>query len=285
MSLKFSDNEVALINNNKLPYYYPDGKLLEQYLLADAKTGNLDFTLALFTTENGKFVLPITTRTYSGRLVRQLYHSEFFKNQYSLITGISQIQDLRNKSAIWEPQYIMNSRVAIELDCSKVDSILSAKNTIKRYLKKYPLEISSVVDESLVTATIDRFNLENLGATTGEYIERDLYTTGKDTSRRYFSLSSKTGEHKSIVELQVNIESSTLTVYYINTYYLKTPENKTQRVGLNSYYTVLKLAAIVAQELGHTTVTVDFGITFRFDYKLKIPGTFLTGHTMTFIKK
>lgn len=284
MSYNFSDYEISLINSNRLPYYYPDGKSLEKYLLADAKTGNLDFTLALFTTDNGKFVLPITSRTYRGILVHQLYHSEFFKNQYSMITGISHIQDLRNKSIIWEPKYNMNSRVVLRLNCSNVDNILGAKSSIKRYLKKYPLEISNTADENLITATIDRFNIANLGATSSEYIERDMYLTGMDTSRRYFSLSNRSGEHKAIVELQVDTQNSVPTIYWVNSYYLKTQENKDQRVGLNSYYTVVRLAAIVAKELGYSNIDIDFGIIFKFHYKLKIPGSFLAGHTMTFIK-
>jgi hypothetical protein len=284
MSAQFNDREKSLLDNNKLEHYYPNSGLLEKYLIDESTTSNSKFTLALFNTENGKFVLPITSRQYGNRTVSELYHSEFFKTQYSKINRIMNITDLKDPSVSWRPILIDNSRVTLNLNCNDAESILYSKSDIKRYLKKYPLETCDIIDGSLITATVNRFNIENLGSTTNECVEYDIYQTRCDSTRRYFSLATPQGEHRSIVELQVEIRNYKLVVHYVNTYYIKDERSLKERTGLNSYYNVVLLASNIAKEIGYEDFTIDFGLIFRFRYKLQIPGSFLAGTTLAFIK-
>lgn len=283
MSSTFSTYEINLLNANRIPNY-PDSNSLEKYLLSEKNTNNSTFTIAKLTTTNGIFTLPITSRTYRGILIHELYHSEFFKSQYSLLGNILSVEDLRDPSVKWKPTYNINSRVVLPLSYNQAESLFNNSNQIKRYLKKYPLNICKSINGEMVSATMDRFNIENLGSTTSECLEYDTYITGRDLTRKYFSLASNTGIHKSIVELQILVKNNTLILYYINTYYIKDLQNKTERVGLNSYYTVVKLAATIAKELGHKNFIIDFGIIFKFHYKLQIPNSFLSGTTLTFTK-
>lgn len=286
MSAPFNDQEKLLLNNNKLPHFYPNSELLEKYLIDESKTGNSNFTIALFTTENGKFVLPITSRQYGERTVSELYHSEFFKTQYSGINRITHIQDLRDPSVLWKPILINNSRAILNIDSQSADKILNSKRDIKYHIKNHGLhESNSDIDGNLIKIAVDRFNIENLGNITNEYVEHDLWLSKNDSTRRYFSLSNKNNEQRSILELQIEISNSGLVIHYINAYYIKDLKSKIEKTGLNSYYSVVKLACKVAQELGFSKLTIDFGLIFRFPYKLKIPGSILGGSTMILVKE
>lgn len=285
MSEKFSISEKLLLDSNIMPGFYPDSAKIEAYLLDEYTTGNSDFTIASVTTSKGIFTLPITTRQYRGIEVSELYKSEYFKAQYADIYDIYQIHDLRNPSTIWKPKYIHNSRAVLNMVCGGSDSILNSKRDIRYHIKNHGLHEIHDTSSTLVKNTIDRFNLHNLGSIPRLCIEQDLYTFRQDSTRSYYTFANKRGELRAVVELQIEIRNFALVIHFINVYYIKDAKAKFEKTGLNAYYSVVKLADRMAKELGYANVTIDFGVIFKFHYKLKIPGTVLSGTTIALIKE
>ena len=285
---KFNDYEKQLLDDakEKLGCFYPNSEQLEKYLISESLTGNSHSTLATFSLSNYSITLPITTRKYRNRVVSQLYHSEFFKTQYANIHTATSIIDLRNKANKWKPIMLDNSRALLTIQCGTSNKVLNSKRDIKYHIKNHELyDTSDEADTNLIRLTTNRFNIENLGSVVDDCVEYDIYVSKCDNSRKYFTLANKHGEHRAILELQIEVQNNSLVVHYINAYYIKDQKSKDEKTGLNSYYSVVKLADKIAQELGYSKVTIDFGVIFNFDYKLKIPGTILGGNTMIFIKE
>ena len=284
---KFNSYEKELLDETrKLIDVYPNADDLENYLLAEASSNNSFSTLVSIQTNEHSFVLPITSRKYHNRIISQLYHSEYFKTQYSQIHDIVSIKDLR-QHVRWKPVLIPNSRSIITLNTSNnSDAILNSKYEIKRYRKKYRLFPTHPLEEDvhLIQSGVDRFNIINLGRKVSRSVELDFYKNRNDNTRRYYTLVNEYGERRCVLELQVQNHNK-LTVHYINSYYVKDVKSKIERTGLNSYYEILTLAMYIAKELCYNEVTIDFGVIFNFPYKLKIPGTHKTGNTLIFVKE
>jgi len=287
MLKEFNDYEKQLLDDTKekLGCFYPSSKQLEKYLMSESLTGNSHSTLATFSLSNYNITLPITTRKYHNRIVSQLYHSEFFKTQYSTIIDIHKIVDMRSAHTQWKPIVIPNSRAILTITSGTSDKVLNSKRDIRSDIKNRGLyDTFNEGNASLIKLTIDRFNIENLGIDVKNCIEYDVYISKCDNTRKYFTLTNKCGEQQAILELQIGIQANSLIIYYINSYYIKDKTSKSQKTGLSSYYSVVKLADRIAQELGYSKVTIDFGVIFNFNYKLKIPETVLGGNTMIFIQ-
>ena len=285
---KFNHYEKQLLDDTKekLGCFYPNSEQLEKYLMSESLTGNSHSTLATFSLSNYNITLPITTRKYHNRIVSQLYHSEFFKTQYSTIIDVHKIVDIRNTHTQWKPFLIPNSRAILTIKSGTSDKVLNFKRDIRYHIKNFGLyDTFDEGNPNLIRLTTNRFNIENLGTNVKNCIEYDVYISKCDNTRKYFTLNNKCGEQRAILELQIEIQANSLIIHYINSYYIKDKTSKSQKIGLNSYYSVVKLADRIAQELGYSKVTIDFGVIFNFDYKLKIPGTVLDGNTMIFIPK
>lgn len=285
---KFNQNEKKLMDEtvDKLSCFYPDSQSLERYLLDEATTGNSHTTLATFSTSTGEITLPITTRKYHDRIISQLYHSEFFKTQYSNIVDIQNINDLRGKYK-WKSFNIPNSRAILDVCVSKIDpeNILHSKNNISRYIRKYDLIIeTNTYDCDFIRKTVDRFDTHNLKKTKKECIEADIFLNQKDDTRRYFTLKNQQGINRAILELQIQKNNDTIIIHHINTYYEKNDVSRNERTALVSYYKILQIAHTIAKEQGYEKLIIDFGVVFNFPYKLNIPGTVLGGNTLIFLK-
>ena len=120
---KFNDYEKQLLDDTKekLGCFYPNSKQLEKYLMSESLTGNSHSTLATFSLSNYNITLPITTRKYHNRIVSQLYHSEFFKTQYSKIIDIHKIVDMRSAHTQWKPIVIPNDILIKYLSTNEIN--------------------------------------------------------------------------------------------------------------------------------------------------------------------